>query len=542
MSPSKGATLAPFRNRRFLYYWLTGLSANFGWLIQMVGASWLMTSLGGTADQVALVQTSVALPIMLFSLMAGAVADSLGRRSMVIWSQCFLLIVSVTLAVCAYFELLTPWSLLALTFLIGTGKALNNPGWQTMVTELVPREDLPPAIALNSVAFNIARSVGPAIGGVIVAVVGAFAAFVVNAASNIGVIFVASRWPATRPSRDLPPENIGGAMMAGLRYVSMSPNILIVMLRSAVFNFAAISVMALMPLVALDLLDGGPQVFGLLLGAFGVGAIGGAFWGARLRQTLSLEWLVRAGFIGFAIATGVMAVSTSIPLSLLASAAAGVSWLLTQSTFNTSIQLSSPRWVLSRCHAIYQSCGFGGNALGSWVWGLVAGAYGVSTALAASCLALVLGAMLGRIFALKELDIAGLDIDAPWTRPDVSLDLLPKSGPIITTIEYRILPDDVPAFLSVMAERRRARIRDGARLWTLSRDIQNPEIWFERFKAPTWVEAQRLRARRTVASAAVSQRIHDLHQGDRPKVSYELSRQPAAATGHSDDMAHPIDH
>ncbi|MGO4854166.1 MFS transporter [Phaeovulum sp. W22_SRMD_FR3] len=526
MQPPTSSALAPLRNRLYLSYFFTGLMANFGWLIQLVGASWLMTSIGGSPEMVGLVQTSLAVPIMLFSLLAGAMADSFGRRTMVLWSQSFLLIVSTTLAVFAYLDMVTPWTLLAFTFLIGSGKALNNPAWQTMVRELVVPAEMPAAISLNSVGFNIARSVGPALGGAIVAAVGAFAAFVINALSNVGMIVVMARWRFESPPRNLPPEPVGAAMLAGIRYVAMSPHLLAVMLRAAAFNFAAISVMALMPLIARDLVQGGAEIYGLLLGSFGVGAILGAMLGGRLRAALSLEGLARVGFLSFAAATVVIGLSGNVYLTLAACAAAGASWLLTLSTFNTTVQLSSPRWVGSRSQALYQTASFGGNALGSWVWGSLAASHGNAESLFISAAALVAGAALGLIFALRELDSSGLDQHSRWNVPKMALDILPRSGPILTTQEYVIREEDVTEFLSVMAERRRGRMRDGARQWLLARDIENPQLWIERYKTATWVETQRHHERRTLADAAITDRLRALHQGDGlPKMRHLLVRQ-----------------
>src|SRR5829696_6121903 len=295
------SSLAPFRHRIFLAVWMASLASNFGGLIQSVGAAWLMTSIGASADLVALVQTSTTLPIMLFSLMAGAIADNFDRRKLMLASQLFLLAVSVALTLCAYYGLVTPWLLLAFTFLVGCGTAFNGPAWQSLVGEMVPRSDLPGAIVLNSMGYNIARSVGPAIGGAIVAMAGAFGAFAANAVSYVGLIAVLARWRPETPPRVLPPESLGTAMAAGLRYVAMSPNISLVLVRGAMFGLAAIAVQALMPLIARDLVHGGPLTFGLLLGAFGAGAVCGALLGARLRRALSIEAIVRMGFIGFAL-------------------------------------------------------------------------------------------------------------------------------------------------------------------------------------------------------------------------------------------------
>ncbi|MBE3640042.1 MFS transporter [Mangrovicoccus algicola] len=529
---------APFRHRAFLSYWLVGLAANFGWLIQTVGASWLMTSMHGAPELVALVQTSIALPLMLFSLPAGAIADTFGRRRTVMWSQGALCLISAMLAGAAFLGLLSPWGLLGFTFLIGTAKAMNNPAWQSMVSELVPKSDLPASVALNSIGFNLARSVGPAIGGVLVASVGAFSAFVVNAAANLFVLVSASRWQS--PARDdrLPPEAIGSAMMAGLRYVGLSPIHLTVFLRGFLFNLAGISLMALMPLVARDQLGGGPLTYGLLLGGFGVGAILGALGASRLRAMVSLEVNARICTLGYALGTALLGMSTVFPLSILAVMIAGAAWPVLLSSLNTTVQLSSPRWVLSRCLAIYQSCNFAGFAIGGWIWGMTAGQIGTGGALVAAAAGLLAVAAFGLVLPLRTLDTSRLDPHSRWSQPEPEIDMVPKSGPIITSIAYRIAEEDVEEFLSLMAERRRGRIRDGARRWTLSRDLLDPELWHERFKTPTWIETQRHHARRTVAGADIAARLKALHRGpDAGRVHYELVRPASPPPAHEPVLA-----
>ncbi|WP_172332281.1 MFS transporter [Mangrovicoccus sp. HB161399] len=529
---------APFRHRAFLSYWLVGLAANFGWLIQNVGASWSMTQMHGSPEMVALVQTSVALPLMLFSLPAGAIADTFGRRRTVIVSQGILCAISALLALASFLGMLSPWGLLAFTFLVGCAKALNNPAWQTMVSELVPKSDLPSAVALNSIGFNLARSVGPAIGGILVAAVGAFSAFMVNAAANLFVLVSASHWKSPEEEDRLPPEGIGSAIMAGLRYVGLSPIHLTVFARGFLFNVAGIAVMALMPLVARDQLQGGPLTYGLLLGGFGVGAILGALGAARLRAMVTLEMNVRICTLAYAGGTALLGSSTFFPLSILAVMITGAAWPVLLSSLNTTIQLSSPRWVLSRCLAIYQSCNFGGFALGGWVWGMTAGQVGTGEALGISAIALVVFAAVGLVLPLRQLDTSSLDPHSRWKKPETSIDMVPKSGPIITSIEYRIAEEDTEEFLALMAERRRGRIRDGARRWTLSRDLVDPELWHERFKTPTWIETQRHHARRTVAGAEIAERLKALHRGpDAGRVHYELVRPAAPQRPHSPVVA-----
>lgn len=531
---AKFSPLSPFRHRIFLAVWIASLASNFGGLIQSVGAAWLMTSIGASADLVALVQASTTLPIMLFSLMAGAIADNFDRRKLMLVSQLFLLAVSVALTLCTYFGLLTPWFLLAFTFLVGCGTAFNGPAWQSLVGEMVPRSDLPAAIALNSMGFNIARSVGPAIGGLIVAAVGASAAFAVNAVSYFGLIGVLALWRPVTPPRILPPEALGSAMAAGIRYVAMSPNIGVVLLRGAVFGLAAIAVQALMPLVARDLIHGGPLTYGFLLGAFGAGAVGGAFLSTRLRQALSLEALVRLAFVSFAICAAVAGLSTLPLLTIAIMALGGASWVLALSSFNATVQLSSPRWVVGRALALYQMATFGGMAFGSWVWGAAAERFGTGEALLVSAAVLLAGAALGLRFALPEMQTLNLDPLNRWTEPDIAVDIRPRSGPVVITIEYVIREQDVVAFLTVMAERRRIRRRDGARHWTLLRDLEDPRVWVERYHSPTWLEYVRHNQRMTQADAVVGERLRALHQGpDRPRVRRMIERQTGWANLHA---------
>jgi MFS family permease len=249
--------------------------SNLGGLIQAVGAGWMMAQLTSSHGVVALVQSSNTLPIMVFSLIAGALADNFNRRRIMIFAQLFMALVSAALAVCGWLGVLTPWLLLAFTFLIGCGMALFNPSWQASMGDIVSRDDLPSAVSLNSMGFNMMRSLGPAIGGLIVAAAGAAAAFALNALSYLPLTLALARWKPAYPQPKLPPETLGSALGAGLRYVLMSPALLRVMGRGAVFGFAAVSVMALLPLVARDTLGGTALTYGILLGCFGLGAIGG---------------------------------------------------------------------------------------------------------------------------------------------------------------------------------------------------------------------------------------------------------------------------
>lgn len=522
--------LAPFKHSVFRSVWTASLASNFGGLIQSVGAAWMMTSIATSSDMVALVQASTSLPIMLFSLASGAIADSFDRRRIMLVAQSFLLLVSVGLTLCAYLGFITPWLLLSFTFLIGCGTALNNPSWQASVGDMVPRAAMPAAVALNSMSFNATRSVGPAIGGAIVAAAGAAATFAVNAVSYIPLLIVLFRWQPKRPESPLPRESLGAAMAAGLRYIVMSPDIGKVLLRSFVFGLTASAILALLPLVARDLVHGGPLTYGVMLGAFGVGAVCGALASNRLRRVLSGEAMVRVAFVGFAFCAAVCAISSTTWLTCIGLLSGGACWVIALSHFNVTVQMSTPRWVVGRALSIYQTAAFGGIALGSWVWGLTADTYGTDIALVGAAIAMLAGAALGLLVALPPHPELNLDPLNRWTEPHLSLDLKPRSGPISISIEYAIDEEDVPAFMTIMAERQRIRRRDGARNWTLERDLGNPQLWTESYQTPTWLEYIRHNKRTTYADATIGEQLRALHRGtEPPRVRRMIERPPTRA-------------
>ncbi|WP_342358849.1 MFS transporter [Terrarubrum flagellatum] len=518
--------LAPFGFPIFRKVWLASLASNLGGLIQSVGAAWLMTSIATSADMVALVQASTSLPVMVFSLASGAIADSFNRRSVMLVAQTFMVTVSTALAACAYFGLITPWLLLLFTFLIGCGTALNNPSWQASVGDMVSRPVLPAAVTLNSVNFNLTRSVGPAIGGVIVAASGAATAFLVNAVSYLPLILTILTWKPAPPPSTLPPESFGQAMTSGLRYVAMSPNIEKVMLRGLVFGSSAIAILALLPLVARDLPGGGPLLYGVLLGCYGVGAVGGAVLGSRMRMTLPNEIIARCAFVGFALCATIVASGLGAWATAPAMMIGGACWVIALSLFNVTVQLSTPRWVLGRALALYQTATFGGMAIGSWIWGLIAARFGVDTALHVAAMVMLIGAAIGFRLPLPAKTSDNLDPLNRWKAPHVALDLRGRSGPVVILIEYKIRQEDTAEFLDAMAERRRTRRRDGARQWELMRDTEKPEVWIESYHVPTWNDYVRHNQRRTQADAGVDDRIRALHSDSEPPRVHRMVVRP----------------
>jgi MFS family permease len=551
-APARPSITAPFRHRIFTAIWISSLISNFGGLIQSVGASWLMLTMTHRADMVALVPASAMVPSMLFSLAAGAIADGGDNRRVMIWAQAEMLLVSVVLAVAAYQGWLTPWSLLALTFLLGCGNALNAPAWQASIGEQVPREDLHSAVALNGMSFNVARSLGPAIGGAIVAAANVATAFIVNAVSYIGLIVVLIRWRPRPRERLFPRESLGTAMLSGIRYVSMSPSILVVLLRVLSFSLAGSAIWGLMPIIAREGLGGGPLAYGLLLGAFGLGAVSGALLSARLRHRLGNEVMVRCATLAYAAATAAIGLVANLPLGMFVMFFAGGGWVLALSTYSATAQMSAPRWVVARAMAIYQTAMFAGLALGAWGWGSLATAHGLRTALLWSGSAGLAATMLGLRLRLGEPTKVNLDPHRGISDPVVGIDIEPRSGPVVTAIDYRIDPASAADFVAAMAERRRIRVRDGARGWMLLQDIADPTKWTERFYSPTWLDYLRTRNRLTVADIAITERVRALtteppvvrHMLERPAGSmpnlFRLLRGEPASAPIVDTSAPPI--
>lgn len=518
--------LAPLAHRTFRDLWIGSNISNLGSLIQGVGAGWLMTELGASNGMVALVQAANVLPYMAFSLLAGALADNFDRRQVMIWAQVFMLVASGVLAVMAYGGAVTPWVILIFTFLIGAGGALYNPSWQASVGDVVPREEVRGAVGLNSMGFNLMRSIGPALGGVIVAAAGAGAAFAVNALSYVALVWALLIWRPERSERRLPREHLGSALSAGLRYVSMSPALMRVMARGALFGFAASSVLALLPVVAADVLKGTALTYGALLGAFGLGAIGGVLISSRLAAKLRNESLVRLAFLGFAIGVEGLAASRLIVTSALALMVCGACWVLALSLFNVTVQLSTPRWVVGRALSFYQSATFGGMAAGSWLWGLLSDQGGAVWSLSVSGAVVFLGVFVGRWLGLAEYTHLNLEPIGAWREPALRLDLRGRSGPIMVMIDYEIAQGNVEEFLGLMRQRRRIRIRDGAQQWALLRDLENPELWTESYHVPTWVDYVRHQERRVKSDAEVQERIRALHKGaEPPRVHRMIERQ-----------------
>jgi MFS family permease len=474
-----------------------------------------MTQMASSADKVALVQTALMLPVMLIAMPAGAIADMYDRRIVALVSLSIALTGATSLTALTWFGLINPPILLALCFVVGSGNALFGPAWQSSVSEQVPAETLPSAVALNGISYNIARSVGPAIGGVVVASAGAVAAFAANAVLYLPLMVVLFLWERiSEPSR-LPREQLNRAIVSGIRYITNSPPIKIVLTRTFVTGLIGGSVLALMPLVARDLLHGGAQTYGIMLGAFGMGAVVGALNITTVRKQMNGESAIRACTISMGGAIAAIALSREPVLTAAALVVAGAAWMLGVALFNIGVQLSAPRWVAGRSLAAFQASISGGIAVGSWGWGHLTDAAGVEIALLVAAALMLVSPLLGLLLRMPR--IGARDEDAEdLADPEVKLLLTGRSGPLVVEIEYRVAQDNARAFHSVMQDVQLSRQRNGAYGWSIARDIADPELWTERYHCPTWFDYLRQRNRPTQSERALHQSAIDFHIGPDP--------------------------
>lgn len=495
----RGAALAPLREPAFLRIWAASILSNFGQLILGVGVAWEMTRLTSVPGMVALVQTAMMLPLMLVALPAGAIADMFDRRKVAILGLAIAAFFGSALSALAFFELTTPWILLGFCSLIGTGVALYNPAWQSAIGEQVMTEELPAAIALNTISYNVARSFGPAIGGLIVLAAGAQAAFAVNALGYLPLILAFFLWQRSQVPSRLPPERITRAMVSGVRYAFHSNSIRTVLIRSFTFGFAGATATALAPLIAKDLLGGNASTFGILLGAGGVGAVTGALLINTVRARFGTEQACSSLAVLAGLALIVVGSSRSLPLTCLGMYLAGGATMLTVSLLNISVQLSVPRWVTARALSLFSSLLTGGIASGAWFWGSVATHWSIETAIIASGLVMLSLPVFALFLRLPEVTHLGAQAVNIEGEPEVGLAINMRSGPIVIEVEYHVGPQDARAYYTAMLEVQKVRLRNGGFNWSISRDIGDPSLWMERFHFPTWGDYLHMRNRFTQA-------------------------------------------
>jgi MFS family permease len=526
---------APLRQPLFRRVWTASLFSNFGQLIQNVGAAWAMTELTDRADMVALVQTATFAPMIFISLPAGAIADSYDRRKVALAALTISLSGAAILSAVTLMGWLTPWLLLLCCALVGTGMALFSPAWQASVAEQVPTNTLPQAIALNSISYNIARSFGPAIGGFLVALFSVAAAFVVNAVAYIPMMLVMYLWRRKPEKSRLPAEAMGRAIISGVRFVIHSPPIRTVWLRLLLVGSIGSTINALMPLIAHDLLHGQAELFGILLGCYGVGAVLGALTIAPLREKLSDERTVAyalaiAGLCIVGVGLSRHAILTGGLLMVI-----GASWMVVMALCTISIQMSSPRWVTGRALAAFTTAICAGMSIGSWAWGHVAADYGTSFAIVTSGVLLILSIAAGLVLRMPEIVAQDSD-DRTIADPDIRLELTGRSGPIALMIEYRVPMEKARDFYRTMLAVEPIRHRTGGYDWSLSRDAGDPELWVERYHTPTWHDYLRQRTRLTAGDMATWKHALTFCEGGAEVRIRRLLERPFGSVRWTDDV------
>lgn len=528
----------PLKHRKFRNIWLASLLSNLGFLMQGVGAAWAMTELTDSASMVALVQTATMLPVLLIAIPAGAVADMYDRRAVGIFALVIALVSVSALFALSAIGAVSAIALLALCFSIGCGMALFWPAWQASVADQVPGEILPAAVALNGISFNIARSFGPALGGVIVAAAGAAAAFAASAALYLPMLAVMlASTKAHEPPR-LPPERINRALISGIRYVLHSPNIRTVIVRALLLGLLGGSVIALLPLIARDLLNAEADTFGALLAAYGIGAVIAALGVARFRSRLGSENLVRVATIILASSVCVIAISSSLLLTILALTVAGAGWMLAITPLNITVQLPLPRWVAGRALATFQASLAGGVAVGSWGWGMLADSIGVASALLVSAGGLLASVAAGLKWRLHEVDESAQPADE-LPDPDIRLAVTARSGPIIVEVEYRVAEQDARSFYGIMQEVQLSRQRNGGYGWSIARSLTDPELWIERYHCPTWLDFLRERNRPTRAERSLQERAVGFQVAGEPVRIRRLLERPFGSVRWNEDTPDP---
>jgi MFS family permease len=524
--PAPASPWSALQQRTFRWLWIATVVSNVGGWLYNAASGWLMTSLDGDPFVVSLVQVADSLPLFLFALPAGALADLTDKRR-------FILVLEVlTTVLCAVFATLvalnraTPAVLLLFIFLVGTLAAVETPAWQSITPLLVPKASLSSAIALNSIGVNISRVIGPALAGVIILGAGIAAPFWLNTVSNLGVIAVILRWrPPTRHPRALPPEHLSGAVRAGVRYARYHGTLRATLARALGFFLFASAYWALLPVLARSQLRGGATLYGVLLATLGAGAVAGAMLLPRLKASLGVDRVLALGELGTALALVLFAVAHAATLALLACLLAGAAWILALAVLNVSAQLALPEWVRGRGLAVYATVFFGTMSLGSACWGFLGSHLGLPSA----HLIAAAGALLAVPVTWRWKLRGGADQDLTpsmhWPVPVLAEAVEGDAGPVLVSIEYRVDLKDREAFIAAVTRLARTRRRDGAYSWGVFQDTAHAGRFVETFLVDSWLEHLRQHERVTRADQALEDRVRSFAQ-EEPRVTHYI----AAAT------------
>lgn len=514
---------SPFRHKVYRLLWIATVVSNVGAWMYSAAGSWLMTSLNPDPLMVSLVQVATSLPMFLFALPAGALADIIEKRQFILLLEVTIAAVAALFAALLSAGIVGPATLLVFMFLVATCSALEAPAWQSIVPQLVPSEDLPSAIAADSVGVNISRAVGPALAGILIASVSITAPFWIDAFSNVGVIAVFLWWhPRRKRPSALPAERFMSAIRAGFRYATYNRPLRATLARAVGFFLFASAYWALLPLVARDQLAGGPELYGLLLGAIGAAAVGFAFIVPRLKRKFGADGLVVLGEIGTVVTLVLLGIAHEPALAVLACVVAGMSWIAVIANLNTSAQLSLPDWVRGRGLAMYVTVFFGSMTVGSTIWGEIAGILG----LAPAHFIAAVGALAAIPLTLRWKLQSGAEIDLTpsmdWPEPVLAAAVQHDAGPVLVLVEYRVDPANREPFLKALTALARERKRDGAYDWGVFEDTAETGRFLETFFVESWLEHLRQHERVTKADRLIENKVHRLLRSP-PVVTHLIS-------------------
>jgi MFS family permease len=515
---------SPLRQAVFRSIWTAAVISNTGTWMQSVGTAWLMTSLTPSPLLVALMQTATSLPVFLLGIPAGVLADLVDRRKLLLVVEAYLLLMALTMGLLTLGGFMSAWSLLLLAFLMGVGSALDAPAWQAIVPDLVERQELPAAVSLNATGFNVARAVGPAIGGLVVAAAGPAAVFLLNSVSFLFVLIAVYRWRRTPAERETPPEDMLGAAVAGMRYVRHAPALQAVFVRIGAFAIGASALWALLPAVTRHELGLGATGYGILLGSLGFGAVGSALFLPRLQKRLPVDRLTGVATLIFAGAVLALAYVHFVPLLVVCLLAGGMAWLTMMSSLSTAATTACPAWVRARALSVYLLVFFATLAVGSFGWGVLAEQFGNRTALSIAAVVLVGGLAATLRWPLQGIQQLDLSPSGHWPDPQLALTPDPDDGPVLITVEYRVPTERADEFIQAMDTMRIFRRREGAVSWGIFRDLADPERYVETFLVTTWAEHMRQHARVTVEDQATEAYAFSLLQpGVQPFASHLIA-------------------
>ncbi len=518
---SRGSAWAPLRRPAFRSIWTALLGSQVVVWMHNVGAVTVVASLSDSPTLIAAVQTATSLPAVVLSLAAGVTADIVDRRRLVLAAQAWMALATAALAAVTLADAATPWLVLGLTLALGAGMAPTILAYQAMTPDAIGEDELPQAVALNSVAINLARAVGPALAGLLIVALSAGALFAIESVVIVAIMVVVFllRVPSPRPAH---PEPFGSALRAGARYVRFYGPARNALTRAGLFAVCASALWALLPVVAVGPLDLDSRGLGLLMGCVGAGALAGAVVMPRARRRLGLDVLIpvasgvlAAGFAALAWVREPAVVAVALLFT-------GAAWLTVLSSLNTAAQRAAAGWVRARTLSSFQFVLQGSLALGSLAWGFTAAGLGVETALLIAAGGLLAGVVAGLRWPLAPGEDVDLSPASPWSSPEVALEPRPADGPVLVTLEYRVRAERTDEFVSAMTELGRVRRRDGAHAWDLYEDLEDRGRFLETFTVASWEEHLRQHERGTVADLDVERRVRELHVGPGPPVARHL--------------------